>query len=44
MLDGFRADGARLLPEPPLTPQQFEQTMTTLECPEQECPECDEEH
>lgn len=44
MLDGFRADGARLLPEPPLTPQQFEQTMTTLECPERECPECDEGH
>lgn len=43
MLDAFRADRAHELPDPPLTPQQLEQTLTTLECPEEECPECEEE-
>ncbi|MFD5574822.1 TetR/AcrR family transcriptional regulator [Streptomyces cadmiisoli] len=32
MLDAFRADCARELPEPPLSPQQVEQTIPALEC------------
>jgi AcrR family transcriptional regulator len=43
MLDAFRAQCAHELPEPPLTPQQVDQTLTTLECPEEECRECREE-
>lgn len=43
LLDAFRAECAHELPEPPLTPQQFAQTLTTLECPEEECRECREE-
>ncbi|GAX57128.1 TetR/AcrR family transcriptional regulator [Streptomyces olivochromogenes] len=43
LLDAFRAECAHELPEPPLTPQQVEQTLTTLECPEEECRECGEE-
>ncbi|MER7183067.1 helix-turn-helix domain-containing protein [Streptomyces hyaluromycini] len=43
MLDAFRAQCAHELPEPPLTPQQVDQTLTTLECPEEECRECHEE-
>ncbi|GAA3825529.1 TetR/AcrR family transcriptional regulator [Streptomyces chiangmaiensis] len=44
MLDAFRADCAHAqLPEPPLTPRQVEQTLTTVECPEEECGECCEE-
>ncbi|MEU2621979.1 helix-turn-helix domain-containing protein [Streptomyces sp. NPDC007157] len=43
LLDAFRAQCAHELPEPPLTPQQVEQTLTTLECPEEECRECREE-
>lgn len=43
LLDAFRAECAHELPEPPLTPQQVEQTLTTLECPEVECRECREE-
>jgi AcrR family transcriptional regulator len=43
LLDAFRAECAHELPEPPLTPQQVEQTLTTLECPEEECRECREE-
>ncbi|MCC5474528.1 TetR/AcrR family transcriptional regulator [Streptomyces sp. NPDC059680] len=42
MLDAFRAECAHELPEPPLTPQQVEQTLISLECPREECPECDE--
>ncbi len=34
MLDGFRAERAHELPEPPLSPQQAEQAMTALECHE----------
>ncbi|MER5923862.1 TetR/AcrR family transcriptional regulator [Streptomyces mirabilis] len=43
LLDAFRAECAHDLPEPALTPQQFAQTLTTLECPEEECRECREE-
>ncbi|MFF3656275.1 TetR/AcrR family transcriptional regulator [Streptomyces olivochromogenes] len=43
LLDAFRAECAHELSEPPLTPQQFAQTLTTLECPEEECRECGEE-
>jgi AcrR family transcriptional regulator len=43
MLDAFRARCAHELPEPPLTPQQVDQTLTTVECPEEECHECHEE-
>ncbi|MFE2704484.1 TetR/AcrR family transcriptional regulator [Streptomyces mirabilis] len=43
LLDAFRAECAHELPEPALTPQQFAQTLTTLECPEEECRECREE-
>ncbi|MET7726652.1 TetR/AcrR family transcriptional regulator [Streptomyces mirabilis] len=43
LLDAFRAEYAHELPEPALTPQQFAQTLTTLECPEEECRECREE-
>ncbi|MER5406472.1 helix-turn-helix domain-containing protein [Streptomyces sp. NPDC002769] len=43
MLDGFRAECAHELPEPPLTSRQVDQTLTTLECPEEECHECHEE-
>jgi AcrR family transcriptional regulator len=43
LLDAFRAECAHELPEPPLTPQQVEQTLTTLECPEEECRGCGEE-
>ncbi|MFF0044708.1 TetR/AcrR family transcriptional regulator [Streptomyces mirabilis] len=43
LLDAFRAECAHELPEPPLTPQQFAQTLTTLECPEEECRECGDE-
>ncbi|OIK06396.1 TetR/AcrR family transcriptional regulator [Streptomyces monashensis] len=43
LLDAFRAERAHELPEPPLTPQQFDQTLTTVECPEEECGECYEE-
>ncbi|MFF7602577.1 TetR/AcrR family transcriptional regulator [Streptomyces mirabilis] len=43
LLDAFRAECAHELPEPPLTPQQFAQTLTTLECPEEECRECRDE-
>ncbi|MFF4349951.1 TetR/AcrR family transcriptional regulator [Streptomyces sp. NPDC001530] len=42
MLDAFRADGAHELPEPALTPQQVEQTLRAIECPEEECLECPE--
>ncbi|MEU7305532.1 TetR/AcrR family transcriptional regulator [Streptomyces sp. NPDC007189] len=42
MLDAFRAECAHELPEPPLTPQQVEQTLISLGCHE-ECPECGEE-
>ncbi|MQY34598.1 hypothetical protein SRB17_25680 [Streptomyces sp. RB17] len=43
MLDAFRAECAHELREPPLTPEQVERTLTTLECPEEECAECHEE-
>ncbi|MER5916233.1 helix-turn-helix domain-containing protein [Streptomyces sp. NPDC001982] len=43
LLDAFRAECAHELPGPPLTPQQVEQTLTTLECAEEECRECREE-
>ncbi|MFD4511725.1 TetR/AcrR family transcriptional regulator [Streptomyces sp. NPDC058457] len=43
LLDAFRAQCAHELPEPPLTPRQVDQTLTTLECPEEECHECHEE-
>jgi AcrR family transcriptional regulator len=43
MLDGFRADCAHPLPEPPLAPRQVDEAMIIIECPEQECPECHEE-
>ncbi|MGW7549331.1 TetR/AcrR family transcriptional regulator [Streptomyces sp. NPDC054770] len=43
LLDAFRAQCAHELPEPPLTPRQVDQTLTTLECPEAECHECQEE-
>ncbi|MFB8182481.1 TetR/AcrR family transcriptional regulator [Streptomyces sp. NPDC055966] len=43
LLDAFRAQCAHELPEPPLTAQQVDQTLTTLECPEEECRECGEE-
>lgn len=42
MLDAFRADRAHSLPEPPLTPQQVDQTMTTFECLEHDGQECHE--
>ncbi|MFF2517035.1 TetR/AcrR family transcriptional regulator [Streptomyces sp. NPDC058086] len=42
LLDAFRTEGAHELPEPPLTHQQVDQTLTTLECPEEECRECRE--
>ncbi|MEU8715952.1 helix-turn-helix domain-containing protein [Streptomyces sp. NPDC048663] len=43
LLDGFRAQCAHDLPEPPLTTRQVDQTLTTLECPEEECRECQED-
>ncbi|MGW7426165.1 TetR/AcrR family transcriptional regulator [Streptomyces sp. NPDC054813] len=43
LLDGFRAQCAHELPEPPLTARQVDQTLSTLECPEEECRECREE-
>ncbi|MFF4899730.1 TetR/AcrR family transcriptional regulator [Streptomyces sp. NPDC001068] len=43
LLDAFRAQCAHELPEPPLTPRQFGQTLISLECPEQECADCQEE-
>ncbi|MGW9030253.1 hypothetical protein ACWGQ5_40440 [Streptomyces sp. NPDC055722] len=43
MLDGFRAQCAHELPEPPLTPRQVDQSLTTFECHEQECSECREQ-
>ncbi|MFJ9350001.1 TetR/AcrR family transcriptional regulator [Streptomyces sp. NPDC101237] len=43
LLDGFRARCAHELPEPPLTTRQVDQTLTTLECPEEECRECQED-
>ncbi|MER5796464.1 helix-turn-helix domain-containing protein [Streptomyces sp. NPDC001980] len=42
LLDAFRAQCAHELPGPPLTRQQVDQTLTTLECPEKECHECHE--
>ncbi|MER7678216.1 TetR/AcrR family transcriptional regulator [Streptomyces sp. NPDC096934] len=39
MLDAFRAEGARPLPEPPLTSEQVNQTLATLECNEEGCRE-----
>jgi AcrR family transcriptional regulator len=43
MLDAFRAECAHELPVPPLTRQQVDQTLITLECREDECHECTEE-
>ncbi|MFD7605551.1 TetR/AcrR family transcriptional regulator [Streptomyces mirabilis] len=39
MLDAFRTEGAHELPEPPLTSQQVDQTLVTLECTEEDCRE-----
>lgn len=39
MLDAFRTQGAHELPEPPLTSEQADQTLTTLECNEEDCRE-----
>ncbi|MET8128234.1 helix-turn-helix domain-containing protein [Streptomyces sp. NPDC005065] len=39
MLDAFRTEGAHELPEPPLTSEQVDQTLTTLECNEEDCRE-----
>ncbi|MFF2385552.1 TetR/AcrR family transcriptional regulator [Streptomyces sp. NPDC058108] len=39
MLDAFRAEGAHPLPEPPLTSEQVDQTLTTLECTDEGCRE-----
>ncbi|MET7551132.1 helix-turn-helix domain-containing protein [Streptomyces sp. NPDC005479] len=39
MLDAFRPEGAHELPEPPLTSEQVDQTLTTLECNEEDCRE-----
>ncbi|MFJ4926174.1 TetR/AcrR family transcriptional regulator [Streptomyces sp. NPDC088736] len=39
MLDAFRAEGAHPLPEPPLTSEQVDQTLATLECNEEGCRE-----
>ncbi|MFJ8010137.1 hypothetical protein ACIQ7J_38205, partial [Streptomyces fagopyri] len=39
MLDAFRAQGAHPLPEPPLTSEQADQTLATLECNEEDCRE-----
>jgi hypothetical protein len=39
MLDAFRTEGAHELPEPPLTSQQVDQTLVTLECAEEDCRE-----
>ncbi|MFE4257062.1 TetR/AcrR family transcriptional regulator [Streptomyces sp. NPDC056910] len=39
MLDAFRTEGAHELPEPPLTSQQVDQTLITLECTKEDCPE-----
>lgn len=43
MLDAFRAQCAHELPEPALTPQQVDDSLTALECREEECSECHEE-
>ncbi|MFE9628517.1 TetR/AcrR family transcriptional regulator [Streptomyces sp. NPDC006527] len=37
LLDAFRADCAHALPEPPLSPQQVEQTIDALECCIENC-------
>ncbi|MFG2424173.1 TetR/AcrR family transcriptional regulator [Streptomyces sp. NPDC048448] len=39
MLDAFRTQGAHELPEPPLTSEQADQTLATLECNEEDCRE-----
>ncbi|WP_405475045.1 TetR/AcrR family transcriptional regulator [Streptomyces sp. NBC_00009] len=39
MLDAFRTEGSHELPEPPLTSQQVDQTLVTLECTEEGCRE-----
>ncbi|MFE2132222.1 TetR/AcrR family transcriptional regulator, partial [Streptomyces sp. NPDC059466] len=39
MLDAFRTQGAHQLPEPPLTSEQVNQTLATLECNDEGCRE-----
>jgi AcrR family transcriptional regulator len=39
MLSAFRTECAHELPEPPLTSQQVDQTLVTLECTEEDCRE-----
>ncbi|MFE3271291.1 TetR/AcrR family transcriptional regulator, partial [Streptomyces sp. NPDC059215] len=39
MLDAFRPQGAHPLPAPPLTTEQVDQTLTTLECTDEGCRE-----
>ncbi|MER6442668.1 hypothetical protein ABT275_41120, partial [Streptomyces sp. NPDC001185] len=39
MLDGFRAQGAHPLPEPPLTSEQADETLIALKCNEEDCRE-----
>ncbi|MFD9004783.1 TetR/AcrR family transcriptional regulator [Streptomyces sp. NPDC059582] len=39
MLDAFRTEGAHTLSDPPLTSEQVDQTLTTLQCTDDDCRE-----